>query len=75
MLLFEKGDFLFSFDLKSGYHHIDIAEAHFKYLGVSWEGSLTFSLSFPLACALPVTSLQKWSVPLFAIGGVRASEF
>ena len=38
MLLFEKGDFLFSFDLKSGYHHIDIAEAHFKYLGVSWEG-------------------------------------
>ena len=25
MLLFEKGDFLFSFDLKSGYHHVDIA--------------------------------------------------
>ena len=38
MLLFEKGDFLFSFDLKSGYHHIDINEAHFKYLGVSWAG-------------------------------------
>ena len=38
MLLFEKGDFLFSFDLKSGYHHIDINEANFKYLGVSWAG-------------------------------------
>ena len=25
MLLFEKDDYLFSFDLKSGYHHVDIA--------------------------------------------------
>ena len=28
MLLFEKGDFLFSFDLKSGYHHVDIYYSH-----------------------------------------------
>ena len=33
MLLFEKGDFLFSFDLKSGYHHVDIAKENWKYLG------------------------------------------
>ena len=33
MSLFEKGDYLFSFELKSGYHHIDIAEQHCKYLG------------------------------------------
>ena len=38
MLLFEKGDYLFSFDLKSGYHHVDIAEVHQKYLGFSWWG-------------------------------------
>ena len=38
MLLMEKGDFLFSFDLKSGYHHIDIAEAHQKFLGFEWGG-------------------------------------
>ena len=38
MLLFEKGDYLFSFDLKSGYHHVDIAEAQCKYLGFAWEG-------------------------------------
>ena len=37
MLLFEKGDFLFSFDLKSGYHHVDIAKEHWKYLGFSWH--------------------------------------
>jgi hypothetical protein len=38
MLLLEKDDFLFSFDLKSGYHHVDIAQNHWKYLGFSWEG-------------------------------------
>ena len=26
-----------SLTLKSGYHHIDILEAHQKYLGFSWE--------------------------------------
>ena len=33
MCLFEKGDYMFSFDLKSGYHHVDIAKEHWKYLG------------------------------------------
>ena len=28
MLLFQKGDFLITFDLKSGYHHIDIHKQH-----------------------------------------------
>ena len=36
-MLLEKGDFLFSFDLKSGYHHIDIAESDHKYLGFAWD--------------------------------------
>ena len=36
MLLLKKGDYMFSFDLKSGYHHIDIAQAHHKYLGFAW---------------------------------------
>ena len=34
----EKGDYMFSFDLKSGYHHIDIFEEHWEYLGFSWVG-------------------------------------
>ena len=37
MLLFKKGDYSFTFDLKSGYHHVDIAQAHHKYLGFTWE--------------------------------------
>ena len=37
MLLLEKGDYMFSFDLKFGYHHVDNAKEHWKYLGFSWE--------------------------------------
>ena len=35
--LFEKGDYFFKFDIKSGYHHINILEAHQKYLAFAWD--------------------------------------
>jgi len=37
VLMFEQSDFLIKFDLKSGYHYLDILEAHQVYLGFSWE--------------------------------------
>ena len=37
ILLFEKGDSMFTFDLKSGLHHVDIFPAQYNYLGVSWK--------------------------------------
>ena len=39
------GDFIFSFDLKSGYHHIDIFPEHRKFLAFSWsfaDGSVRY---------------------------------
>ena len=36
MLLFRKGDYAFTFDLKSAYHHIDIESEHWTYLGFHW---------------------------------------
>ena len=33
MLMFQPDDYMFTFDLKSGYHHVDIHEEHWKYLG------------------------------------------
>ena len=36
-----KSDFLFSFDLKSGYHHFDIFPDHQTFLGFSWVFSGT----------------------------------
>ena len=36
--------FMFSFVLKSGYHHIEILEGHQTYLGFSWKhGSSNFT--------------------------------
>ena len=35
--MFTREDFLFKFDLKSGYHHLDIFKPHQRYLGFAWE--------------------------------------
>ena len=41
---FMKEAFMFSFDLKSGYHHIEIFKVHQTYLGFSWKnGSSNFT--------------------------------
>ena len=34
--MFQKGDYVFTFDLKSGYHHVDIHVDSQTYLGFSW---------------------------------------
>ena len=35
--LYKKGDYVVTFDLKSGYHHVDVAQEHWKYLGFEWN--------------------------------------
>ena len=35
--LFHQGDFMITFDLKSGYHHVDINQDCWPYLGFSWK--------------------------------------
>ena len=51
LLMFTKEDCLFKFDLKSGYHHLDIFEPHQKYLGFAWiEGKV---LSYFVFTVLP----------------------
>ena len=37
LLYAKQGDFMFSFDLKSGYHHIDIHKDFHTFLGFSWK--------------------------------------
>ena len=37
LLTFEKDDLMFTFDLKSGYHHIDICPMQWTYLGFAWN--------------------------------------
>ena len=40
-LMFQEDEFLFKFDLKSGYHHVDIYPEHQKYLGFRWDNNDT----------------------------------
>ena len=35
--MFERQEYMFKFDLKSGYHHIDIYPEHQSYLGFRWD--------------------------------------
>jgi len=37
--IFDKNDFFTTFDLKSGYHHVDIHPEHRKFLGFEWTFS------------------------------------
>ena len=37
--MFFPGMFVFSFDLRSAYHHIDICDKHRKFLSFKWTSS------------------------------------
>jgi hypothetical protein len=44
-------DFMYTFDLKSAYHHITIYESHTKYLGFSWNNSFYIYKVLPFGIA------------------------
>ena len=50
---FTKGSYMFSFDLKSGYHHIEISQDYQTYLGFSWEASDSGDEIFYVFTVLP----------------------
>ena len=54
MTMFSKGEFMFTFDLKSGYHHVEIIKFHRWFLGFHWDNVYyTFTvLPFGLSSAL-----------------------
>ena len=78
-LLFEKHEFLFKFDLKSGYHHVDINPEHQKYLGFQWvsdgvAGYYVFTvLPFGLSTACYIfTKLMRPLVKYWRGRGLKA---
>ena len=58
-----KGGFMFSFDLRAGYHQVDIFPAHQTYLGFSWifQGAVNFFVLryFRLASLQPLIFLPS----------------
>ena len=51
MQMFEPDDYMFTFDLKAGYHHVDIYKQHWDYLGFSWADGST--QQYYVFCVLP----------------------
>jgi hypothetical protein len=71
---FEKEAYLFTFDLKSGYHHVEIHEDFHKYLGFQWQGRYyAFTvLPFGLSSACNVsTKLLRPIVKFLRAQGIR----
>ena len=48
-----KGSYMFSFDLKSGYHHVEISQDYQTYLGFSWKASDSGDEIFYVFTVLP----------------------
>ena len=38
MMLFQPGEYMFTFDLKSGYYHVEVVQAHHKYMYLGFDG-------------------------------------
>ena len=38
MMLFQPGEYMITFDLKSGYHHVEVVQAHHKYMYLGFDG-------------------------------------
>ena len=57
---FARGAYMFYFDLKSGYHHVEIFEGHQIYLGFSWKHSISNLVKFYAFTFLPI---GLWSAP------------
>ena len=55
--MFDVGDFIFSYDLISAYHHIEIFEEHEQYLGLAWffEGKIRYFVFAVLSFGISTT--------------------
>ena len=76
--LFHQGDYVITFDLKSEYHHVDMAREHWKYLGFTWGGKhFCFkSLPFGLSTAPYVfNKLVRVMVKFWRAKGIRCMMF
>lgn len=72
--LCQQGDFLFTVDLKLGYHHIDTHQDYWRFLGFQWRGQYYVfkQLPFGLAPACYVfTKVMRQLVHSWRSRGIR----
>ena len=75
--MFNLGDYVITFDLKSGYHHVDINEEHWRYLGFYWKKQFYVFKVLPFGLAIDcllciLTKLLQPLVRYWRSKGIRA---
>lgn len=60
------GDYLWSCDLKSGYHHLDMHPTAWPYLGFKWEGTYYIFTQLPFGLAVAPWAFTKLMRQLLA---------
>ena len=78
LMLMDKEDYMCTFDLKSGYHHVDIHVESQRFLGFSWDQKFyVFTvLPFGLSTACYVfTKLMRPLVKYWRSNGIRCVMF
>ena len=81
---FEVGAYIFTFDLKSGFHHVEVATDHQCYLGFSWVDLVSKRMQFYRFTVLPFgfssaqhifTKVLKPLVKDWRVNGARIALF
>ena len=73
--MFNLGDYVITFDLKSGYHHVDINEEHWRYLGFYWKKQFYVFKVLPFGLSTACYAFTKLLRPLvryWRSKGIRA---
>jgi ribonuclease HI len=74
----EPNDYAFTMDLKSGYHHLDMHEDAWQYLGFQWEGQYYCFTQLPFGLApacWAFTKLTRSVMTVFRQRGVRCTGY
>lgn len=61
----QPGDYLFTVDLKSGYHHLDMHPDYWQYLGFSWRGKYYVFTQLPFGLSVACWAFTKLMRQLF----------
>jgi hypothetical protein len=76
--LFESGDYMFTWDAKDGYWHVDLHEDMWQYMCFEWEGEILFFavMPFGLAPACWVfTKMMRVSVNHMRLMGLKVLAY
>lgn len=74
----ERGDYMFTLDLSSGYHHVDVQEQFWTFMGFEWRGRFYVFTQLPFGLApacWAFTKLMREVLRPWRASGVRCTGY